>query len=322
MSKELVFLINKSEIAAGTRGASLGPEAVIAAARKNEKSLFADHPIIEIKNCNYLLDQQSSHKFAKRIDGLLDIYTTLNEEIPKLLSDNKFPLILAADHGSAGGTIAGIKSAFPDKKLGVIWIDAHADIHTPYTTPSGNMHGMPLATALNEDNLPCQRNALPEETLTTWNLLKGIGNISPKIAPENLVYIGVRDTEKQENDIIERLSIKNYTVDQIRQKGIAAVLREIEAKLAGCDMIYVSFDVDSMDPDATSYGTGTPVKNGLFPEEATEILINLAKNKKTVCMEFVEINPCLDDKNTMAEVAFGILESVIDTLQNKFILTH
>ena len=312
MSKEIVFLINKSEITAGTRGASLGPEAIMTAARRKEKTIFSDYPILKIKNVNHLLDLPTNFKFAKRIDGLLEIYTDLNTQVSQQLSEHKFPLVLAADHGSAGGTIAGIKSAFPNKKLGVIWIDAHADIHTPFTTPSGNMHGMPLATALSEDNLSCKSNEISRETSEYWNKLKNIGGISPKLTPENIVYIAVRDTEEQEDKIIERLKIKNYPVAEVRQKGIPAIMNEIETKLADCDIIYVSFDVDSMDPDVTSYGTGTPVKNGLFPEEAKEILTTLAKNQKTVCIEFVEVNPCLDEKiNTMADVALDILESVL-----------
>lgn len=315
MSREIVFLLNKSEIAAGTRGASLGPEAMMAEARKNQKSIFADHPVQEIPHQNHLLDSPTAFPFAKRIDGLLQTYTSLNTTVSQLLSDHKFPLILAADHGSAGGTIAGIKSAYPDKTLGVIWIDAHADIHTPCTTPSGNMHGMPLATALNEDNDGCSKNDLDQATQSYWKQLKNIGGIAPKILPDNLVYIAVRDTENQENAIMERLAIKNYTVNEVRQKGIAAMMQEIDAKLSGCDVIYVSFDVDSMDPDATSYGTGTPVKNGLFPAEAKQILTNLARNEKTVCIEFVEINPCLDDKsNKMAETALELLEAVIENL--------
>lgn len=315
MNKDIVFFINKSEITAGTRGASLGPESIITAARKKRKSIFGDYIIQLIKDQNHLLDQKTTHQFAKHIDGLLAVYNDLNDKVSNLLLNNKFPLVLAADHGSAGGTIAGIKTAFPDKKLGIVWIDAHADIHTPYTTPSGNMHGMPLATVLNEDNLKCKSNTVSEETILYWNKLKNIGGISPKIVPEHLVYIAVRDTEEQENEIIERLNIKNYSVESLREKGIANVINEIEVKLSDCDIIYVSFDVDSMDPDLTSYGTGTPVKNGISPTEANELLKAFAKNKKTVCIEFVEVNPCLDEKtNTMAEITLGLVETVLNNL--------
>ena len=315
MNKNIVFLINKSEITAGTRGSSLGPESIITAARKKGKSIFGDYPIALIKDENHLLDQKTTHQFAKRIDGLLSVYSDLNEKVSALLLNKQFPLILAADHGSAGGTIAGIKTAFPDKKLGIVWIDAHADIHTPYTTPSGNMHGMPLATVLNQDNKECQSNVVSEETISYWEKLKNIGNIIPKVNPENLVYIAVRDTEEQENKIIERLNIKNYPVAELREKGITAVLQEIENKLGDCELIYVSFDVDSMDPDLTSYGTGTPVKNGITPEEAKELLKGFSKNKKTACIEFVEVNPCLDEKtNTMAEITLDLIEAVLKNL--------
>jgi arginase len=315
MNKDIVFLINRSEITAGTRGASLGPDAVMTAARKKGSTLFGEYPIAVIKEENDLLDRSTPFQFAKRIEGLCAVYNDLDTQVQSLLLNNKTPLVLAGDHGSAGGTIAGIKSAFPTKKLGVVWIDAHADIHTPYTTPSGNMHGMPLAIVLNQDNLACKKNEVSAETQAYWQKLKQVGGDLPKAAPEHLVYIAVRDTEEEEDALMNQLQIKNYTVAELREKGIPQMLTEIEYKLQDCDLIYVSFDVDSMDPDLTSRGTGTPVENGLHPEEAAAILTAFALNKKTVCMEFVEVNPCLDDKtNTMAEVAFDLVETVVKSI--------
>ena len=308
MSKNVVFLINKSEITAGTRGASLGPEAVISVARNKGKTIFSDYPIEEIKDVNDLLDRPTNHQFAKRIEGLLSIYNALNDKVSSLLSNNKFPFILAADHGSAGGTVAGIKTAFPTKKLGIVWIDAHADIHTPYTTPSGNMHGMPLATVLNEDNLPCKSNELSEETTKYWNELKQIGSIVPKAIASDLVYIAVRDTEEQEDAIIERLNIKNHSVAELRSIGVSTMMQEIETKLIDCDIIYVSFDVDSID-SRISMGTGTPVPNGLTVEEAKTLCATLGKSPKICCWEIAEVNPTLDTENRMAESAFEILEA-------------
>ena len=317
MDKNIVFLINKSEITAGTRGASLGPDAVMTAARKKGSQLFGEHQVEKLKNVNELLDRPTAHQFAKRIEGLAEVYSELNQKVSAILNQNSFPFILAADHGSAGGTIAGIKSAFPNKRLGVVWIDAHADIHTPYTTPSGNMHGMPLATALNVDNLECKKNDVDEETVIYWDKLKQMGGIFPKIQPEDIAYIAVRDTEEQEDCILDSLGIRNFDVAEVRAKGVPAIMEEIDQKLSNCDCIYVSFDVDSMDPDLTSHGTGTPVKNGLQPQEAKEILVHLAKKDKTVCIEVVEINPCLDEKvNTMAEVTLEIIEAVTATLKN------
>ncbi len=316
MNKEIIFLLNKSEITAGSRGASLGPEAIITAARKKGSTIFSEHKNKKLKCVNELLDQPTKYQFAKRIDGLINVYQELNIEVSTLLNNNAFPIVLAADHGSAGGTIAGLKSAFPNKRLGVVWIDAHADIHTPYTTPTGNLHGMPLATALNVDNIECQVNDVCEETLLQWNQLKNSGGIAPKISPEDLVYIAVRDTEEQEDAIVKRLNIKNFQVAEVRQNGVAEIISQINEKLKHCEIIYVSFDVDSMDPDMTSYGTGTPVKDGLSPQEAKAILVALAQNPKTVCFEIVEVNPCLDDKiNRMAEVALDLLESITKTLK-------
>lgn len=310
--KDIHFLINTSEITAGTRGASLGPDAIIAAARKQNDYLFGQYPIHRIPDENHQLDVQTDHQYAKHIDGLLKVFEYVRGNIKSIYEQNGFPLILAADHGSAGGTIAGIKSAFPDKRLGVVWIDAHADLHSPYTTPSGNIHGMPLSTALNEDNLPCKSNNVPQETVKLWNALKNIGDIAPKISPQDLVFVGVRDTESQEDALMGRLQIKNHTVEEVNSKGEKNIVSEILKQLSDCDLIYISFDVDSMDPNITSHGTGTPVDNGLTPIQAQNIILGLLESPKVNCLEIVEVNPCLDEKtNTMAETTFQILKALV-----------
>lgn len=318
MQKEIKFLINQSEITAGTRGASLGPNALLTAARTQGSTLFGEHVVEVIKDENQLLDHPTKYAFAKRIDGLVKVFRNTSDAVSAALDASVFPLVLAADHGSAGGTIAGIKKAFPQKRLGVIWIDAHGDLHSPYTTPSGNMHGMPLSTALNEDNLPCKSNDVPAETVEMWNELKQLNGIAPKILPEDLIFIGVRDTEEQEDALIERLNIKNFKVDEVNEKGPAKVAEETLRRLQSCEMIYISFDVDSMDPEVTSHGTGTPVDNGLLPEQVKEILLLLIESQKVICLEFVEINPCLDEKsNKMAETAFEILVPVVQKIKEQ-----
>lgn len=315
MKKEITFVVNRSEITAGTRGASLGPDAIFVAARAKKSTFFADYPIEDLPTFNNLLDRPAVHPFAKRIEGLIKVYEVVSETISRELANDHFPIVLAGDHGSAGGTIAGIKKAFPDKRLGVVWIDAHGDLHTPFTTPSGNMHGMPLSTALNDDNLECKINDVPNETVSEWEKLKNIGFKGAKINPQDLIFIAVRDTELEENAIIKRLGIKNYTVDELLEKGTQRIIDSTLDRLKECDMIYVSFDVDSMDPKATSYGTGTPVKNGLMPKQARELLNGIAGSPKTVCVEFVEVNPCLDEKlNRMAEVTFELIESLVKTI--------
>jgi len=305
MSDRIKIIINESEITAGTRGASLGPGAMKVAARNQNSLLFGKYQQVHIAHENDLLDREVKYPFGKRIDGLVNIFNRVADAVAESRKAHEMTLVIAADHGSAGGTIAGLKKANPNNRLGVVWIDAHGDLHTPYTTPSGNMHGMPLATALNENNLDCQINDVKADTAEMWEALKKCGGIAPKIKDTDLVFIGVRDTEAPEDKLMERRNIRNFEVAELREKGAAQVLAEIDAKLADCDEIYISFDVDSMDPKYTSHGTGTPVENGLMPEESEALLLHYAKHPKVKCIEFVEVNPCLDEKtNKMAEVAY------------------
>lgn len=294
----------------------MGPYAVMAAARSKGSSIFGEHEIQTVKDANYLLDRPVKHKHAKYIDGLAEVFRNISDAVSAALNEGFFPFVLAGDHGSAGGTIAGIRKASPDKRLGVVWIDAHSDIHSPYTTPSGNMHGMPLSTALNEDNIPCKSNEVTGETVELWNELKNMHGIVPKILPQDLVFVAVRDTEAEEIAMMKRLGIHNFQVSEVYEKGPSGIVKAILDQLADCDQVYVSFDVDSMDPGAVSHGTGTPVDNGLLPEQAREILLGLSASPKTVCIEFVEINPCLDEKkNEMAETALGLLESLVKQIK-------
>lgn len=319
MEKRIKFFFNSSEIGAGTRGASLGPESIRVAARNKGSKVFGSYIVEKLNDFNGHLDADYKHVYAKHIDVLLKVYGEVAQVVSNGLKDGFFPIVIAADHASAGGTISGIKKAFLNKRLGVVWIDAHGDLHSPYTTPSGNMHGMPLTVALGDDNLPCKINSLDQETIDYWDNLKNIGVAGKKVLPEDLIFVAVRDTEVQEDAIIQRLGIQNFTVDNLRRSSAKDIATQILNKLSDCDQIYISFDVDSMDPDVTSYGTGTPVKNGLLPQEVKELLSVLMASEKIVCFELVEVNPCLDDKkNKMAEIALEILESVVATLeQNK-----
>ncbi len=313
MTSKIQVILNISEIGAGTRGASLGPQAIITAARKKESDFFEKYRPYILPNFNEILNKPTPYKNAKRINGMISVYENIKSEIESILKNNKFPFIIAGDHCSAGASIAGIKNSNPSKRIGVIWVDAHADLHTPYTTPSGNLHGMPLATAIGTDNLDCKKNNVDAETAHLWNQLK-----SSSILPEDLVFIAVRDTEDEEDYLINENKIKNYSVEEVRSLGINETLSQIETKLQNCDLIYISFDVDSMDPILTSHGTGTPVPNGLSPAEAKELLEGCLKFPKTVAFELVEVNPCLDEKqNLMAEIAFDIIEDLMVVLEKK-----
>ena len=148
----LKYLIQKSEIGAGTRGSSLGPMAIRLAAAADENPLFRNQSVEEIPNENSALFEVDSTPHAKRIDQVVKVYQQHSDVIYRNMDMGNTLVILSADHASAGATIAGIRMAHPEKRLGVIWIDAHADLHSPFTTPSGNVHGMPLAISLAKDN--------------------------------------------------------------------------------------------------------------------------------------------------------------------------
>ena len=306
-----------SELGAGTRGASMGIDALKVACLNAGSSFFQSYPTVRVEDENSMLWTETDTPNAKHIDGIAKVYGRLCNEVSHTLRKGQFPVVLAGDHASAGGTIAGVKSAFPDKRIGVIWVDAHADLHTPYTTPSGNVHGMPLASALAVNNLDCKRNELNPKAVLGWDDLKETGGISPKLKATDLVFIGVRSTEPEEEHLMEKYNIRNFKVEEVKGKGPDAVALDALTYLDNCDLIYVSFDVDSMDP-GISRGTGTPVENGISAEEADRVLRRLLQHEKVCAFEVVEINPTLDDKcNTMAETAFGILERAVDVITSR-----
>jgi len=303
----------RSEIGAGTRGASLGIDAIKIAALDFMSSFFVHFPSEVIETENILLYEPVESPYAKRIQGVYTMYERVSEAVCETLKSGLFPLVLAGDHSTSGGTMAGIRMARPKNRLGVIWIDAHADLHSPYTTPSGNMHGMPITTALAEDNLDNQVHHPDHKTIDLWNKLKNIGKITPKIYPEDLVYIGLRDFEKEEDYLIKKYNIKTISVQEVRRKGVENVVRQAFLHLSNCDDIYVSFDVDSLD-SSISRGTGTPVSNGLKEKEAEDLIASFMQHHKICCFELAEVNPTLDKENLMAEIAFNILQRSVNLL--------
>jgi arginase len=266
-----------------------------------------------IQTENHLLYEPIESPYAKRIKGVYTMYERITASIVETKKSGMFPIILAGDHSTGGATIAGLKMANPKRKLGVIWIDAHADLHSPYTTPSGNMHGMPLALSLGDDNKDHGIHNVDAGTAEMWENLKNIGKISPKILPEDLVFIALRDYEAEEEAIIKKNNIKVITVAEVRRKGVAQIVRQALLALNHCDDIYISFDVDSLD-SSISRGTGTPVANGLKEREAEDLLASLVQNRKVCCLEITEVNPTLDKENLMAEIAFNILQRCANIL--------
>lgn len=307
----------KSELGAGTRGASLGIDAMKVASLGKKSNFFTCFEPIMVKNDNNRLFSDPQFEHARYGEGVFLMLERVCNEIKKLRRERLFPLVLAGDHSTAAGTICGIKKADPDKRLGVIWIDAHADLHSPYTTLSGNMHGMPLAIALAIDNQECEANDVEEETEALWERIKQIGGNGPKIEPSDVVFIGVRDTESAENHLLEKYNIRNFRTEKVNEKGAKTIAAEALTLLKACDQIYISFDVDSLDP-SVSVGTGTPVPNGLTKDQACELNIELIKDQRVCCWEVVEVNPTLDTENKMATHAFDILEATAESLIDNF----
>lgn len=314
--KEIKLVKNRSDIGAGTRGSDMGVDAIEIAAINKGSDYFNKYSFEDVSTENESIYNKENNSFAKRIDSVLRQCTRLSNHVKVSLQEGKFPVVLSGDHSSALGTVSGIKAANKTQRVGVVWIDAHGDLHSPFTSPSGNIHGMPLAAIISDDNLDCQINEVSRETTDLWERMKNIGVPVQKVLPEDVVFFGVRDTEEPEDKQMEKYGIKNYKVAEVRYRGLEVCVTEALEKLKECDVIYISFDVDSMDCDMVSYGTGTPVPKGFDQYEIINIINGLLDSKKVACVEFVEVNPLLDFKgNKMAETAFEVLEEVTKKIE-------
>lgn len=311
--KNIKLIEVPSEIGAGTRGASLGVDAIKIAALDFMSNFFIHFPSEKVPTENKLLYEPIESPYAKRIKGIATMYDRVSRAVSDTIRNQFFPVIISGDHSTSGATIAGIRMARPKSKLGVIWIDAHADLHTPYTTPSGNVHGMPMAISIGTNNEECAVHEVDAETEKHWNYLKNIGKIAPKVLPEHVVYISLRDYEKEEKHLIDKFGMKVISTKEVRSKGPENVVRSVLRYLEECTDIYVSFDVDSLD-SSISKGTGTPVSNGLREREAEDLISKFMQNRKVCCLEIAEVNPTLDKENLMSEIAFHILQRSVNVL--------
>jgi arginase len=301
-----------SELGCGTRGASHGPEAIMYADIMRKGDFFNRFYFTRIEDRNYELIHPSPFKYAKYIDHISKVIEDVIDEVEDCFDYDQFPLILSGDHSNAIGTIAAIKNHYPNKRLGVVWIDAHGDLHSPYTTPSGNVHGMSLAASLGEVYASKKINDIDEATKHYWKKLTHAGDrhIHPKLLPSDVVYIDIRDLEAPEWKDINDNQIKYYNPEDVKSKSAKQIAAESLNYLENCDLIYVSFDVDSMDP-SVSEGTGTSTPNGMTLRKAKELLSHLFHSPKLIALEITEINPLLDTKNSMARAVLEILDYLI-----------
>lgn len=309
--RPLKVIKNRSDIGAGTRGSDMGIDALEIAAINAENDFFNRYPFIDVPTHNESIYDKVNNTFAKRINFVAEQCERVCDVTSMVMRQQHFPLVISGDHSSALGTLAGITHAHPGKTVAAIWIDAHADLHTPLSSPSGNIHGMPLAAALGLDNEKYGVNTIDEATKKSWDQIKALGGDQPKIKPEHLLYFGLRSTEEAEDNVIEDLGIRTYAVHEIRYRSMAVCLQEAIESLKEVDLIYITFDVDSMDCDLISKGTGTPVSKGFDPAEIKQLIQGFISTDKVVCLEVCEINPLLDEKgNKMAETAFEIVNEI------------
>ena len=314
------------DLGAGTAGAGAGIELLKGAVqRQQDLRRLSEGLIQEIEGQKHpsaratarASEAGSATPHARHIGAIARVMGDAADLVAGALQQGLFPIVLAGDHSTAAATIAGIRRAHPSERLGVIWIDAHADIHSPFTTPSGNMHGMPLAIAGAHDNLPEAINDPDDLTRQLWRQLQELGGCQgPALDLGDLIYIAVRDTEPAEDATLASKSIPVIRTDQVRREGPDAAARRCLDYLADVDRIYVSFDVDALDSTICK-GTGTPVPGGLWPDEAEAILRRLLADPRVCCWEICEINPHLDTLNTLAEVSLGIFNGGLEELAER-----
>ena len=284
------------DLGADRRGVDMGPSALrIAGITQQLQSL--GYQIIDDGDISIQIRERQKIKNPKLkyLDEILKTSTLLAEKVEKALMQNHFPLCIGGDHSMGLGTIAGIASYCRKNKLklGVIWIDAHADMNTDKTTPSGNIHGMPLAASIGLGNK---------------KLVNFLG-FSPKLSSENCVLIGVRSIDEFEKKIIKQSNVLVYTMSDVDKIGIHRIIaRVLNQFQENVDHIHVSFDLDSVDP-ALAPGVGTPVAGGLSYRESHLLMESIAECGCMSSLEVTEVNPILDEKNKSAEFAAELIAS-------------
>ena len=297
--KNIQWIVSAFDKGAGRPGAAKGPDLLLKAMQS------AGLPIGHVLYNQSELSQGFSGLYAKQIENIIDINQQLEALVHNAITAGEFPCILTGDHSNAIGALHGFMKANKGLQVGVVWIDAHADLHSPYTTPSGNMHGMPLAALLKQDHIAAQKNPIDVPTAKYWHALT---SHESTLQSKNIVFIGLRDAEQEEWALINQLNIKAITPEIIAEQGISKVLDSTLKHLAHCDVIYVSFDVDSMDP-SISTGTGTPVNNGLDLDQTQYLIKGLLEDPKIAALEITEINPEIEQNNqAMHQVVLQLLK--------------
>lgn len=284
------------DLGADRRGVDMGPSALrIADVDLKLESLgysVIDEGDIPIRNIEVQELQDPTLKYLPEVAAMSQI---LSGRVKAILDDGHFPLLFGGDHSMSVGSLAGIGAHCKEqgKTLGVIWIDAHADMNTADTTPSGNIHGMPLAIAM----------GIGHPSLTR------IGIEGAKLDPRNLAIIGLRSIDPGERELIKELGVAAYTMFDVDRLGMYEIAsRVLEDMSRSVDHLHISFDVDGVDPSVAP-GVGTPVPGGLTYREAHLFMEMISQIDAYASLEVAEVNPILDDRNKTAEFAAEIIAS-------------
>ncbi len=272
------------------RGVDMGPSAVRVAGLEARLEELG-HVVEDAGNIDVAIAEQkeAGDPHAKYLKEITAICTRNAELVLETLESGKIPIVLGGDHSVAAGTVSGVAEFHrrQNQKIGLIWIDAHTDINTPESSPSGNVHGMPLAATMGLG---------PAE-------LSNIFNFSPKVIPENCVLVGVRDIDAIERANVRRAGIEVLTMRDIDERGMRTVMEEA-LRIAGRETVgyHVSLDMDWIDPEDAP-GVGTPVRGGATYREAHLAMEIIADHGRMLSFEIVEVNPVIDEHNRTAELA-------------------
>jgi arginase len=277
------------------RGVDMGPSAIryagVIERIENIGYSVEDKGNIEIALAERVHSDENTN--LKNLKAVADASERLAQTVSDVITNKRFPLVLGGDHSIAIGTLAGVSRHY--QNLGVIWYDAHGDLNTADTSPSGNIHGMPLAASI----------GIGDDALTR------IGGYTPKVKPENIVIIGARSLDEGEKELIKEKGIKVYTMHEIDRMGMTKVMEETILYLRDkTDGVHLSLDLDGLDPHDAP-GVGTPVIGGISYRESHLAMEMLAESQLITSAEFVEVNPILDERNKTATVAVALMGSLL-----------
>jgi arginase len=285
------------DLGASRRGVDMGPSAVRVAGLEGRLEALG-HDVNDGGNIAVAIAEtkQIGEQNARYLKEITETCSKAAEMVLRSLEEGMTPVVLGGDHSVAAGTVAGVAEFYrrEKKKIGLIWIDAHSDINTPATSPSGNVHGMPLAALVGLGPEP----------------LADILGFAPKVAPENTVLIGVRDIDATEKENIKRAGVTEvYTMRDIDERGMRTVMEEaLRAAGRGTAGYHVSLDMDWIDPEDAP-GVGTPVRGGATYREAHLAMEIIADHGRMLSFEIVEVNPVIDEHNRTADLAVELISS-------------